>query len=68
MTFRSQRTALAGRPGAAHSPRIGRDAGAACRVPSRARPQRRSLSALREILVFLATGGDEGRAANRYRR
>lgn len=63
MSFRSHNAALAGRPAVRHSPVLGRDAGLC-----RARPRRTTLNALYEILTFLATGGDEGRAANRYRR
>ncbi len=63
MSFRSHNAALAGRPAVRHSPLVGRDA-----AVRRERPRRRSLNALREILTFLATGGDEGHAANRYRR
>ena len=62
MSSPSHNAALAGRPAVPHGPVRGRDA-SLCRE----RPRRTSLNALREILTFLATGGDEGRAANRYR-
>ena len=66
MSFGSQRTALAGTSAERHSPIVGRAARAPRAVP-RERPQRRTLSAAREILAFLATGGSEGHAAGRYR-
>jgi len=64
MSFRSQRTALAGRSAQQHSPVVGPER--APRAVRRERPKRMTLSGAREILAFLGAGGSEGHAAGRY--
>ena len=66
MRFKSQRTALAGRPAMHQPPVVRRDAGASFRAVPRRWPRR--LSVVRDVLAFLTAGGDEGHAAARYRR